>query len=313
MSTLINICGNGRSGTTMLHVMLGNAPDAFACGEIHNWFRPWRTHHYAIECPCGQDPCPYWEKIKDAREEDFHRAVIDNLKVNYVVDQSKYIPWIVDTHKWTAAHNMKVFNILAWKDPVDLSYSYWKRLRKPMIWRRSFVRYYSKFFQMKVPYIAVNYSELVADPKNKLIEICNAVDMPYFEGKENFWEKEPHHLFGSLGIRRQVESGNSQFKAKRTFDPEFVAGLDELKARIAADAEVQAIIAKMDAHDVSLVEEALPNGHQYKPLTVYPAWYYAQRVNRALRRYYPKKFDPYAREQLETIPNREQADVQQQA
>lgn len=54
MPTLISICGEGQSGSTMLDLMLGNGYDTFSCGEVYAWFRPWRTHHFRITCSCGK-------------------------------------------------------------------------------------------------------------------------------------------------------------------------------------------------------------------------------------------------------------------
>jgi LPS sulfotransferase NodH len=78
--TLILVCGTARSGSTMLDVMLGNAPDAFSCGEVSSWFRPYRKQHFQIECHCGQRPCPIWEKIKDIPENIFHASMAKELK-----------------------------------------------------------------------------------------------------------------------------------------------------------------------------------------------------------------------------------------
>ena len=68
MPTLIKICGAARSGTTMLDLMLGNASDAFSCGEVNARFRPWRSHHFNPECRCGQNPCQIWAEIADVPE-----------------------------------------------------------------------------------------------------------------------------------------------------------------------------------------------------------------------------------------------------
>ncbi len=100
MPKLINICGMGGSGTTMLDLMLGNGNDAFSCGEVYAWFRPWRSHHRSIVCSCGETPCPVWEQIKDSAENRFHSDVCRRLGVSFVIDSSKELRWLTDAQTW---------------------------------------------------------------------------------------------------------------------------------------------------------------------------------------------------------------------
>ena len=308
MATVINIFGSGRSGTTMLDVMLGNAPDAFSCGEVVNWFRPMRTHSYSLKANLPQhgEPCTIWDKLKDAPANQFHTTVAVNAKANFVIDSSKPLCWVLDTQKWTAATNLKIFNLLMWKNPVDMAYSRWKRGDKNLSkWRAGFVKYYSKVIEVDLPFFAVNYNDLISDPPRKLAEICSAIDMPYFEGKERFWEKKHCHLFGSLGIRRQIEAGNSIIEAKKSFPPEFNMLIEDLTKNLAADSKLCQILEVLRKNDVSLCSNQYFTGHQFQNRNLFPWWYYAKKLKRALQRYCPKEFDPFAREALETVPLRD--------
>lgn len=259
MSTLINICGAGRSGTTMLDLMLGHAPDAFSCGEVYAWFRPWRDGHYELDCPCGENPCPYWEKIKNVPENLFHKQVCEKLNVNFVIDSSKDLLWVTDNNKWAELNGIKVVNILLWKNPVSLAYSHWKRvkglkrwLRLSFRWRKGFIKYYNQFFDSGLSFRAVNYNELVQNPKDKLSEICKIVGMEYFEGKEKFWNKQHHHLFGSSSVRRQAESRSSKIQNTENFPTKFLDQVERLSEEIKKDVKVQNILEILKKHDVSL-------------------------------------------------------------
>ena len=83
-ATVVNVCGTGRCGTTMLDLMLGNSERAFSCGEASGVFRPRKPHHQHLQCSCGEDPCPIWERMKAQPEHRFHRAVVDTLGVERV-------------------------------------------------------------------------------------------------------------------------------------------------------------------------------------------------------------------------------------
>jgi hypothetical protein len=276
----------------MLDLILGNAPDAFSCGEVSAWFRPYRTHHFKIDCVCGEDPCPVWEKVKGVPASDFHAAVIEQFRVNFVIDSSKDLCWIIDTQKWAVANGIIPLNLLIWKDPIDLAYSYWKRDRDITGWRREFIRYCSKILGIRLPFLGVNYGNLVSNPRSTVAETCAAIGMPYFDGKERFWEKKHHHLFGSHGVRRQVETGTSIIRARGTLPQEFEANAEFLRRQVAADAEVQRILGILRQADVksavgdgSRIQGLLPE----KPL---PLWYYLRRTQRRIRRYFPQEFDP---------------------
>jgi hypothetical protein len=289
---LINIYGTARSGSTLLDLILGNSPDAFSCGEVSAWFRPYRKHHFKIDCVCGKDPCPVWEKIKDGPESQFHAKVIRELRVRFVIDSSKDLCWIIDAQRWAAANKIRTVNLLLWKDPIDLAYSHWKRGQELRIWRHNFVRCYGRILKIGLPFVAVNYRDLVDTTQSKVLDICSAIGMPYFEGKERFWEKKHHHLFGSLGVRRQLQIGNGIIKAIKTFPPEFQAGVDSLQRQFAADIEVQHILRVLKQADVSSIATYSSPNQGFQLNNPLPLWYYLKRARQRFRRFFPQEFDP---------------------
>jgi hypothetical protein len=294
MPALINIYGTARSGSTMLDLILGNASDAFSCGEVSAWFRPYRTHHFKIDCVCGKDPCPVWEKVKGVPESQFHAKIIEELHVNFVIDSSKDVCWLIDVQKWASASGIRSLNLLLWKDPIDLAYSHWKRGDGITCWRREFVKCYSRILEVGLSFVAVNYSDLVHTPHSAVANICSAIGMPYFEGKERFWEKEHHHLFGSSGVRRQVKAGNSTIEPRGTFPSEFQTVVDSLQCQVAEDVEVQHILGILRQADVTSISTEGSIKQRFLPKTPLPLWYYLKRAQRRFWRYFPQSFDPMA-------------------
>jgi len=285
----------------MLHLILGNSPNAFACGEAVNWYRPQKAHQFALECACGQDPCPVWTVIKDVPPQAFYATALRELQVDFLIDSSKESSWLIDARRWAATHGLRTVNLFVWKDPVDLAYSFWKRGHDVMFWRAQFVPYYRRVLAVGLPLLTVNFNDLTQSPQSKVVEVCAAIGMPYFPGKERFWEKEHHHLFGSLGIRRQVEAGDSIIQAEKRFPPEFAQRLDDLRPRIAADTEVQGLINILRRADVSyFADGSSPQQFTRKP--PYPLWYYKQRARRLWNRYFPRPHDLGKREKAATIP-----------
>lgn len=208
---IINVYGAARSGSTMMDLILGNDPRGFSLGEVCNWFIPYRTHHFDIKCGCGVYPCPVWENLKGINKREFHREALDRLNVDFLVDSSKYLPWIIDvSESIMRTGGIEVLNLLIYKDPVLLCHSYQKRGERAVERVVRAYKGYERFFDTGLPFVSLNYSQFTADPEPMLKQVCDVLGIGYFPGKSNFWTKTHHHLFGSSGIRRQLRDGQSQ-------------------------------------------------------------------------------------------------------
>lgn len=285
MSILVNVMGAGRSGTTMLDLMLGNDSKAFSLGEVHAWFRPYREHHFNIICSCGEKPCPKWEKIMNLTERDFHRKAFDLLNVDYLIDSSKNLNWVIDNNLWLKGSDVNVFNIVLYKDPINYIYSIWKRgnrnIDKIII---QYIKYYKRLSQTNLPYIAIKYEKLVNETDKTLMQICNIIGQEYFEDKKNFWDKQHHHAFGSMGTRKQIEKGNSMIRSKDHFPEEYKTLIPSIKEKLNNNLELKFINKELLEHDII---------NQYKDgynNILKPKWYYFLKLKEVYKRYFPLKW-----------------------
>ena len=293
MPTLVNVCGTSHSGTTMVDLMLGNSDNAFSCGEACALFRPWRTHHFRISCSCpAGSSCPIWNFVKGCRESGFHGKLFAELQVDFVIDSSKSLSWVIDNNSWASANGISFANLLVWKDPLYLAYSHWKRGDGISTARNRFVTYYERFLKMGIPFVALSYNELIRDPGNKLKDLCESIGMQYFEGKERFWEKEHHHLFGSRWTRRQVEMRRSTIRAFEEFPKDFLAEWGALG--VGNDRNIQRIMAILQDSDVSKKGKTGARGQSEMCRKVRPVWYYRHKLWRIYKRRFP---DPWPYEQ----------------
>ena len=276
----------------MIDLMLGNADDAFSCGEVVAWFRPWRTHHFEINCSCGTSPCVFWKKIKDLRESAFHQSVLKELNLNYIVDSSKNLCWLIDTNIWAAQQGITVINLLVWKKPLSIAYSHWKRQNSFKNWPSIFIQYYKRFLQTKLPFISVCYNDFVSDVATSLKALCDAIGMPYFSGKELFWKKNHHYLFGSAGVRKQIRQGTSTIRATEEFHPEFLKHVEHLNMRIERDSAIQTILNALQQRTIlNRHETNCPAREQFDLQSINrPFWYFLDYPRRIFRRHVPKKF-----------------------
>jgi len=272
----------------MLDLMLGNGLGAFSCGEVYSWFRPWRSHHFRIDCSCGENPCSVWEKAGNVPERLFHGELARQLGLSFVVDSSKDLCWVIDNISWAQQSGLDVQNVLAWKHPLDLALSQWKRGKGPMSWRKEFVKYHNWFFSLGLPFVSVQQRSLAQNPGRKLSLICALIGMDYFDGKERFWEGISHHLFGSAGVREQVRRGVSEILPPGQFPPEFDRLIPDISRRTREDGEVQRILGVLESTEVdNWGDRELPAS---PPLAKKPWWYFARRARRAIKHYLP---DPW--------------------
>ena len=307
MKTVINVGGVSRSGSTMLHLILGNDESAFACGEIVNRFRPVKTHHRPFECACRVYPCPVWQRLDSTNERTFYREAFNILGVDLITDSSKEASWLLDARRWAERDDLTTINVFVYKDPIDLAYSFWKRGHNLMRWRSELVLYYGRVLGVGLPLLTINLGELLENPAGKVEQTCRVIGIPYAPGKERFWEKSHHHAFGNLGVQRQVQSGRSVFQRDRTYPADFAQHIDELRGRIASDLELQWLLQHLADAEVKNHPEAAGRGQQFDRPRPYPTWYYRQRLRRLWYGRFPRTDDAAVSEAAATVPGRSDA------
>ena len=241
MGAVINVCGLQRSGTTMLHLMLATGPNAVACGEIAGWFRIARYR--------GEDLPPKFRALQGVSAESFHKEALDHFDVDFIIDSSKGIDWVIDTTQWAHRNDLKVFNILIWKDPVDLAYSKWKRNRFRS-WKRHYIRYHKRLFNSGIDFVSVNYRSLVSGPSDTLARLCQHTGMDYFDGKELFWKEDHEFTASSEGVRRQVQEGHSRFQID-PFPSEFEPFTEEVESDIRSSKNLRNVLQNLEEREIS--------------------------------------------------------------
>jgi hypothetical protein len=282
---LIMVCGAARSGTTMLDLMLGNSDDTFSCGEVYAKFRPYRKHHFDPVCGCGAKDCSIWAGLKDVPEQDFHPALFAQMQVKAVIDSSKNLGWVVDSNEWAHAHNLPVANILIWKDAKDLAHSHWKRGNPISHFRGQFLKYYERFIDLELPFVAVRYSQLAENSQQTLMSICDVLGLEYKEGRELFWQQSNHQLFGSGGVQKQMNSDQGDVKAHREYPAEFEAAYAAYAAKHLPDSRVDRLIQLLEAQDIKH-QTSTPAASNYVR-KARPFWYRRNALMQFFKSYFP--------------------------
>ncbi len=192
---VIFVQGTAFSGSTFFHLTLANDPGGFACGEVHGLFRPHKRNHVNRVCTCGYSPCRTWPAILERGETHLYASIFDLYpEVRFVVDSSKQPFWITAQNENLRRQNIEFHNMLIWKSPLEFARS--KKRRGQDDWARVWLNTHRLFLTCMPGIRAVRYRDMAAE-NSVLPLVCRHLDIPYFSGKERYWEKSHCVLGGS--------------------------------------------------------------------------------------------------------------------
>jgi hypothetical protein len=261
-TTLVNVVGMGGSGTTMLALILGNSERGFVPGETRVWYRPHRPTHFRLSCWCGETPCPVWAQIGGFPENEFYRRARDVLQPEVIADSSKWLDWVRDAAEWSERDGIRCRNVLIWRDPVDLSYTWWRLGRlgykdgrpstgEPLVrrglqeMRPRLVRYVERLDKGGFAPVVVSYDRLIDNPRVVLTTLCDRLGISYRTGQERFWEGEHHTVFGNPTARGTTVAGKAARLKRTTPSREFKRAARPLIEAISSDPEIQETVGRL--------------------------------------------------------------------
>ncbi len=193
---VIFVGGTSYSGSTMLDMIIGNDTEGFSCGEIGALFHPYRSHHVTPRCGCGNPACDIWRRIRRAGPYGAYAAIFDMFpQVRFIVDSTKNPLWIKERTRELTAKGVDVRHVLIWKTPEEFRKSHEKRGRHSRI-ERAWMNYHHAYFSLIKGWRSIAYSDLVESPSS-LEKLCGHLDVPWFDGKQRYWDKQHHIVFGN--------------------------------------------------------------------------------------------------------------------
>jgi hypothetical protein len=249
---VIFIGGTSFSGSTLLDMILANDTRGFSCGELYALFHPFRRHHINPICGCGDTDCKIWELVLKNGE----KSIVDTIlslfpTIEYLVISSKNPFWIKSQMVYLEEQSVDYENILIWKTPLEFYQSYEKRGLKN--WEKNWVDYHRLYFSVIKNWKAVKYKDLV-QKQGTLEKVCDQLGIKYFDGKEIFWEKKHHTLFGNTSAKLHLRENNTKnLDEYRTI---YYEAIDEEKmkkniATITNNTYITQILNNLNLFDVS--------------------------------------------------------------
>jgi hypothetical protein len=202
---VIFVGGTSFSGSTFFHLTLANDPAGFAAGEVFHLFRPMRERHlpHVMVCGCGDPTCMHWDQVKKRGERNLYESIFElNPEVDFIVDASKNIVWIEEYTNHLERQGIQVQHVVIWKTLLEFAHSLNKKNRlQEGEGLKDWTRYHRTFYSFLKDWRSVKYREYTQDQATVLNAVCRYLEIPYFDGKERFWEKSHHVLGGNPSSR----------------------------------------------------------------------------------------------------------------
>ena len=212
---VIFVGGTSYSGSTFFHLTLANDPTGFGVGEVKHLFRPTKERHTRATwaCGCGDPNCTLWERVKQNGEAHLYESIFEiHPEVEFIVDASKNVVWIDDQTNYLARQGIEARTVVIWKTLPEFAHSLQKRNRldaKNGEELANWPRYHRNIYSFVDDFRAVKYADYARDQAAVLRAACDCLGIPYFDGKERYWEKTHHALGGNLSSRIHLYSKES--------------------------------------------------------------------------------------------------------
>jgi hypothetical protein len=248
MKKVLYITGTGRSGSTLLDLMLGNDERGFSVGELSALMRPWRSHHLInkSKCKCSVSGCDFWYRLKKGGAKNIYQNIFDKLDIDFIVDSSKDPLWLKDQIAYSEKKKYQLIPIIIYKEPLEILYSRYKR-DNVKGWKEGWIKTHKRLFEiLGETIITIKYRGLAKNPVEKLTALCETIGIDYFDGKEKFWQNQhKHFLFGSGTVR----NSDRLVYYEEQFDKSV---LEHLKRSFNyEDEKTKKVLSILDAYEVS--------------------------------------------------------------
>lgn len=228
---LIYIVGMGRSGSTLLDLLLDAHSNVRSLGGIRRMARAL----HSTPCACGIEPrmaCPFWQAIEaelqqtlgvgldglqihardDATFRAHNQALISTAArvadVDCVVDSSKSVARL---RRLLDTTDLDIRPIHIERDPRGYAHSQRKRKAERLAPAVSYVGRSLRAYRLlrNRAHAAVDYDELTQRPKENLRALMPRLDLTY-ESEQLAWADAVHHNVGGGAVLRRTEGSTIQ-------------------------------------------------------------------------------------------------------
>jgi hypothetical protein len=209
---IVFITGASHSGSTLVGCILGACEKApftyFHIGEAHAFFDK-KHKNYGNPRAAGKTETGYiWGDINcQVGYDQAHREIFDKAGSHVIIDSSKAMKNFEVIQAASDKNNWALFTVITYRPFVKIWYSDVKRHIKEARRKKNINTYRSikkQIIDSGFDYAIINIEQLILSPRKMTLLLCGAAGIPYFDGKENYWDRPSCHLYGSPTQRRHL-------------------------------------------------------------------------------------------------------------
>lgn len=224
---IIFIAGADHSGSTLTGAILGADEILyryFHVGEVYAFFCENKKQFGKVMAARRKAGGRIWDKIDHTvGYENAYREIFDKTNAKVIIDSSKTPENFEICKKACAENQYSIHVVLTFRPFAKIWSSDSKRDKEEKQIIRNINRYFN-FKKMVIEqgfeYSIINIENLIMNPSGVTRALCNAVGIPYFKGKENYWNYPGCHLYGSQTQRRHFNKPETAgFNAKKIMNP----------------------------------------------------------------------------------------------
>lgn len=246
---VVYIAGCDFSSSTAIGSVLGSikrASEVFHVGEYHAVYSQKRLNEAALfsHAVCSQEQLNesvllssapkhsllFWEKFLKKSKLSPYKRMFSFTRANVLVDSSKSRKWLLNRLKEAEGTSIEMNKIIiCWNSPLKLAFSCYKRnfsTEKALLKIRSMMKELRKTLKLCedncLDYFVIRGVDFISDPVNVTKKLCDFSGIPYFDGKELYWNFKHNHLSGSS--RQRVKASGkmlSGYSLPGPIDPLF--------------------------------------------------------------------------------------------
>ena len=252
LTSVVFIAGANWSGSTVTGAVLGASDSPFEyfhLGEVHSIFEP---HHQFFGDPrFAAHLTAFWHSVDHkVGAGNAYAEIQKHANSRILIDSSKAIVWLKAQRAACERLGIPLLPVVTFRSFAAIVNSALNRDRGVQAAFRN-VGYYQRLFEsglLRDNWIAVDAEALVRDPPAVTQSLCAATGIPYFAGKENYWNYPLVHLSGSGTQRRHIK-----YRGRAGYSPMQVRG-EELPPGVARKLEQSGLLA----FEHRLRERAIP-------------------------------------------------------
>lgn len=209
---IIFIAGADHSGSTLVGAILGASRtqfEYFHVGEVHAFFRKDNVRYGQAKAANKSPGGEIWGQIDHTvGYENAYSEIFKKTKSEIIIDSSKTprnlrVCIASCVENTFPMHVVIIFRPLAkiWHSDLNRSRAEEKIIQNI----KRYTRLKKMVIDQGIPHSILNMESLILDPAGITKVLCRETGVPYFDGKENYWNFPSCHLYGSRTQRRHLK------------------------------------------------------------------------------------------------------------